>query len=52
LPKEKVDMDKKVTAFFDWAYKNGADIASSLGYVPLPNALTDKIREYWKQKGI
>ncbi len=52
LPKEKVNMDKKVTAFFDWAYKNGADIASSLGYVPLPNALTNKIRVYWKEKGI
>ncbi len=52
LPKEKPAMDKKVTAFFDWAYKNGADIASSLGYVPLPNALTNKIRAYWAAKGI
>ena len=52
LPAEKPEMNKKVTAFFDWAYKNGQDIAKSLGYVPLPDSLTAKIRKYWKEKGI
>ncbi len=52
LPKEHKAMDKKVTAFYDWSYKNGAEIASSLGYVPLPNSLTNKIRKYWKENGI
>ncbi len=52
LPQEKPEMDKKVTAFYDWAYVNGKDIASSLGYVPLPDALVNKIRNYWKEKGI
>lgn len=52
LPKEKVDMDKKATAFFDWSYKNGQELASELGYVPLPDTLTDKIRKYWAEKGI
>ncbi len=52
LPKEKVATDKKVTAFYDWSYKNGASIASELGFVPLPNSLTSKIRTYWSEKGI
>ncbi len=52
VPKEKPAMDKKVTAFYDWAYKNGQDIAKSLGFVPLPDSLTDKIRKYWAEKGI
>ena len=52
VPAEKQAMDKKVTAFFDWSYKNGQDIAKSLGFVPLPDSLTNKIRKYWKAKGI
>jgi len=52
VPAEKPEMDKKVTAFYDWAYKNGQDIAKSLGYVPLPESLTAKIRKYWADKGI
>jgi len=52
VPKEHKDTDKKVTAFFDWAYTNGQDIAKSLGFVPLPDSLTAKIRKYWEEKGI
>ena len=52
VPAEKPAMDKKVTAFFDWSYKNGQDIAKSLGFVPLPDSLTNKIRKYWEAKGI
>jgi phosphate transport system substrate-binding protein len=52
LPKEKTEMNKKVTAFYDWSFKNGQDLASGLGYVPLPDALTSKIRKYWAEKGI
>jgi len=52
LPKEKADTNKKVTAFYDWSYKNGQDLAASLGFVPLPDALTNKIRAYWSDKGI
>ena len=52
LPQEKAATDKKVTAFFDWSYKNGQNIAKSLGFVPLPDTLTNKIRAYWETKGI
>jgi len=52
LPKEKTQMNKKVTAFYNWSYKNGQEIAKSLGFVPLPDLLTNKIRKYWEEKGI
>ena len=52
LPKEKVDTDKKVTKFFDFAYKNGDKLAADLGYVPLPASTKEEIRKYWADKGI
>ena len=33
--------------FFDWAYANGDQQASTLGYVPLPDALVEQIKAYW-----
>ena len=40
--------------FFDWAYKNGAKMASELDYVPLPESLIKQVRNTWKSdiKGI
>ena len=52
LPSENPDMNKRVTAFYDWCYTDGQEIAKSLGFVPLPDSLTSKIRAYWVQKGI
>ena len=52
VPTEKAELNKKVTAFYDWAYTDGQEIAKSLGFVPLPDSLTSKIREYWNAKGI
>jgi phosphate transport system substrate-binding protein len=44
--------DVKVTsdalAFFDWAYKNGGQMASELDYVPLPASLIKQVRTTWK----
>jgi phosphate transport system substrate-binding protein len=37
-----------VTAFFDWCFNNGDALATDLQYVPLPAALKDDIRGYWK----
>ena len=52
VPSEKADTNKKVTTFYDWAYTDGQEIAKSLGFVPLPDTLTSKIRAYWDTKGI
>jgi phosphate transport system substrate-binding protein len=36
--------------FFDWAFKNGKQMALDLDYVPLPDSLTKQIRErVWTQ---
>lgn len=50
LPKDAKDPthSANVEKFFDWAYTNGSDIASSLQYVPLPKAVQDAVRASWK----
>jgi phosphate transport system substrate-binding protein len=35
--------------FFQWAYKNGDQAASALGYVPLPDSLTQRVEASWAQ---
>ena len=52
VPFEKPEVNKNVTKFYDWAYTDGQEIAKSLGFVPLPDSLTNKIRAYWDTKGI
>ena len=47
LPVEKPEMNKKVLQFFDYAFKKGDDSAKKLGYVALPEATKNTIREYW-----
>lgn len=52
LAREKADTNKKIIRFFDWAFKEGDGAAERLAYVPLPEALKNKIRDYWKKAGI
>jgi phosphate transport system substrate-binding protein len=52
LPTEKNEMNKKVTAFMDWAYTNGDESALELGYVPLPVSTKSEISKYWEAKEI
>lgn len=48
-PKDKAQ-SAEVLKFFDWAFKNGKDLALELDYVPLPDSLTKSIRErVWAQ---
>jgi phosphate transport system substrate-binding protein len=39
----------EVLKFFDWAYKNGAQMAESLGYVAMPLKVVQQVEEYWAQ---
>ncbi len=41
---------KTALEFFDWAWKNGADTAAKLDYVPLPDEVTNTIRQVWKEQ--
>jgi len=49
----KQPVDPKATAevlkFFRWAYADGGAMATSLDYVPLPDAAVKAIEESWKQ---
>jgi phosphate transport system substrate-binding protein len=33
--------------FFDWAYRQGGELAEELGYVPLPESVAELAREEW-----
>ncbi|WP_136416066.1 phosphate ABC transporter substrate-binding protein PstS [Herbaspirillum sp. ST 5-3] len=39
---------KEVLKFFDWAFKNGGDLATELEYVALPGAVTKSVSDAWK----
>ena len=52
IPAEKPAKNKDVIKFYNWCYTDGQEIAKSLGFVPLPDSLTSKIRAYWDAKGI
>jgi phosphate transport system substrate-binding protein len=43
------DRGKEVLKFFDWAYHNGADMAKSLSYVPMPASAVAIFQESWKK---
>jgi phosphate transport system substrate-binding protein len=49
LPKDPKDTARgaNVIKFFDWAYKNGSAIATSLDYIPLPEAVQNTVRAAW-----
>jgi len=52
VPSEKPETNKHTTKFYEWCYTDGQEIAKSLGFVPLPDTLVNKIKEYWSTKGI
>lgn len=44
------EASREVLKFFDWAFKNGKQLALDLDYVPLPDVLTNQIRQrVWSQ---
>jgi phosphate transport system substrate-binding protein len=47
---EKVEQEKEVLKFFDWAFTNGDKLASELNYVPLPANLKMQIHDAWKKQ--
>jgi phosphate transport system substrate-binding protein len=49
-PAEKVEASRNVMRFFDWAFREGSQIAQSLEYIPLPTSAHDLIRAAWAQR--
>jgi len=50
--KEQFDSDKgkAILKFFDWAFKNGGDIAKELHYVVLPASVVKMVEEGWSKE--
>jgi phosphate transport system substrate-binding protein len=50
VPKQPKDpaATKEALKFFEWAYKNGDDMASGLDYIPMPDNVVDLIAAKWK----
>jgi phosphate transport system substrate-binding protein len=46
---DQPDRAKEVLRFFDWAYHNGADMAKSLSYVPMPANAIAIFEDSWKK---
>lgn len=46
---DNAERAKEVLKFFDWAYKNGADMTKSLSYVPMPPSAVAIFEASWKQ---
>ena len=52
MPKQPRDAGRSAAtlAFFSWVYANGDASAESLGYVPLPDPLVERIKAYWSTR--
>jgi phosphate transport system substrate-binding protein len=44
---DKPDQAAAVLRFFDWAYKNGDQVAGDLDYVALPDSVKGEVRKAW-----
>ncbi len=52
VPKEPKDVaaTSEALKFFAWAYKNGAKMAQSLDYIPMPDSVVKLIQDKWKSE--
>jgi phosphate transport system substrate-binding protein len=44
---KNVENNRQAREFFAWAFENGNQQATDLGYVPLPTELVEQIKGYW-----
>jgi len=47
---DKPENGREVLRFFDWSFKNGADMAEALDYVPMPDGVVKLIQSTWKSQ--
>jgi phosphate transport system substrate-binding protein len=45
----KPEVARAVLDFFDWAYRNGGQLAEQLDYVPMPPAVVGAVEQSWQQ---
>jgi phosphate transport system substrate-binding protein len=44
---DRVEGSRNTMRFFDWAFRNGAEAARRLEYIPVPPAVQDAVRASW-----
>jgi phosphate transport system substrate-binding protein len=44
---DKAETAKEVLKFFDWAYKNGSQMAEQLDYIPMPAGVVKLVEQTW-----
>jgi len=44
---DKVDASRNTMRFFDWAFRNGAEAARRLEYIPVPESVHNAVRAAW-----
>ena len=49
VPKD-IAATKEALKFFEWAYKNGDDMAKGLDYIPMPDSVVSLIQAKWKSE--
>ena len=47
---ERPESGREVLKFFDWAFKNGQQMADDLDYVPMPDPVVKLIQAEWKAR--
>src|SRR5690606_3173191 len=47
---DKPENGRGVLEFFDWAFKNGGEMASELDYVPMPESVVEQIQKVWAEE--
>src|SRR5713101_4552073 len=49
----KPEVAREAINFFDWCYRNGAQMAEALDYVPMPESVIKMVEQSWQQiKGV
>jgi len=52
VKQDKPNQARAVLDFFNWAYKNGQQMAEDLDYVAIPNSVLPQIQMQWKKMGL
>jgi phosphate transport system substrate-binding protein len=47
---ESPEKAETMLKFFDWCYRNGADLARGLDYIPIPESVYSQIEKVWSEK--
>ena len=47
---KKTDVARAVLDFFDWAYRNGDQMATGLDYVPMPDSVVKLVEQSWAKQ--